>query len=98
MTLAYDCMIDATRQDIATEIMALTDPQLADALQDIVCGAGACLIEPDPRGTWGPLEYEITMLAVAASGPTATEAARKWARLVIAMAARETEEIEKRVA
>lgn len=98
MTLAYDCMIAAARLEIATDIAALTDAQLADALQDMLCEAGACLIMPDTRGAWGPLEVEITMLAISASGPTAIDAARKWARLVIDMDKREREEIDRRVA
>ena len=93
MNDSYTHIIDLERVDLADTITGLTDAQLTDALQDIVNGAGGILVSPQDikHGLWGPLEHELTILAIFGTGPTPEAAARDWARRVLKMAERDSE-------
>ena len=70
------CPLDALRTDLALHFETLSPAQLEHAGRLAIEDAGGILIEPRPG--WGPLEVEITLYGIHASGDTLESALRIW--------------------
>jgi hypothetical protein len=71
-------MLVITRADLALMFETLTDPQVEQAGRAAILETGGTLVEP--RGQWGPLEWEVTLYGVQGRGDSLAAALRTWAK------------------
>ena len=69
-------IMNAHRQDVADRWSDLRDPDLEQVAATDIVRLGGCHIPP--AGQWGPVEHEITLLGLSATGVTLAAAARAW--------------------
>ncbi len=89
MTRAASAAI-AERAAIALAFETMTDAALNLAAQAAVIDHGGTLTQP--RGTWGPVETEISLLGISGSGDDIADAARRWTKHCLRSWAAMTEE------
>lgn len=70
--------INAARLDMALAFETLSDGALDSVLRAAVLEHGGTLILP--RDTWGPVECELSLLGICATGDTPAAAARSWTK------------------
>lgn len=75
-TSPINSMINAERLDVAAAWNGLRDDDLEEAVRAAVIDFGGCYMPP--CGEWGPLEHELSLLGLSATGETLAAAARSW--------------------
>ncbi len=76
MTQHFQCCI-------ADSISNLTGEATETEIRKAVVTHGGTLIEPTSQ--WGPLEVQLSLIGVSASGATIAEAGRQWVKAVSRM-------------
>lgn len=73
-------LLDALRAQVCLTVRQTAPADLDAAMRAAVVGLGGCLTEPQPD--WGPVEVELTLLGLFATGETLSAAAHNWAKVV----------------
>jgi hypothetical protein len=76
MTRHFQCCV-------AESIDRLAGSDVETEIRKAVVTHGGTLIEPTSH--WGPLEVQLSLIGVSASGPTIAEAGRQWVKAVSRM-------------
>jgi hypothetical protein len=73
-------MLAASRAELIEAIYQTPREQRDELFRDALIEHGGTLVEPDPRHGWGPLEIEVSLLGIFASGGTPEAAVNAWAK------------------